>query len=211
MEIVDFLPEQVKAQRARRRRLLRQAYMLAVCVGALIVLGHFRQQWLGEARAQLVMLEDRKANTQQQLLMLDTLERRLKELMVKKRIDEHLGSRVDILDVMGELQWLLPESMALTDLNLETMAVYKIIKPVGRRHGSARPLPATGWKNKEQVIKRIRLIITGIAPTNVDVANFIGQLSASPLFEDVNMGYTKNLVFRNRRARQFQASCYVAR
>jgi hypothetical protein len=58
-------------------------------------------------------------------------------------------------------------------------------------------------------VKRVRLMLTGIAPGDVDVANFIGQLSASPLVEDVNMGYAKTVEFRGRLAREFQASCYI--
>jgi len=50
-----------------------------------------------------------------------------------------------------------------------------------------------------------------MAPTDVDVANFIGQLAGSRLFEGVNMGYARNVTFRSRSARQFQVSCYVIR
>ena len=50
-----------------------------------------------------------------------------------------------------------------------------------------------------------------MAPTDVDVANFIGQLAGSRVFEDVNMGYARNVPFRTRTARKFQVSCYVIR
>ena len=50
-----------------------------------------------------------------------------------------------------------------------------------------------------------------LSPNNVDVANFIADLSASPLFEEVDMGYAKNIVFRSKAAKEFQASCYVVR
>ncbi len=63
--------------------------------------------------------------------------------------------------------------------------------------------------NKTVTLKRVRLLITGVAPGDVDVANFIGQLSASPLLEDVNMGYTKTVEYRGHLAREFEASCYI--
>ena len=66
-------------------------------------------------------------------------------------------------------------------------------------------------KGKEITRKRLRLVLTGLAPGDVDVANFIGQLSGSPVFEDVNMGYARNVEFNGRLAREFQASCYVIR
>ena len=54
-------------------------------------------------------------------------------------------------------------------------------------------------------------MLTGMAPTDVDVANFIGQLSASCLFKNVNMGYAKTVTFQRRSAKEFQASCYLAK
>ena len=53
--------------------------------------------------------------------------------------------------------------------------------------------------------------LTGLSPTDIEIANFIGQLSASPLFEDVNMGYARTEEFDGRVGRKFQASCLVAR
>jgi hypothetical protein len=67
--------------------------------------------------------------------------------------------------------------------------------------------PATS----RQRITRIRLVITGLAPSDVDIANFVGQLASSPLFEDVNMGYTREIQFQGKTARQFKATCYTAR
>ena len=61
------------------------------------------------------------------------------------------------------------------------------------------------------MVKRVLLVIDGMAPNDVDVANFIGQLSACPLFEDVHMGYAKTVRFRGAEAREFQAKCYVIR
>ncbi len=68
-----------------------------------------------------------------------------------------------------------------------------------------------GRRSGAKLVRRVRVVLAGLAPTDVDVANFIGQLSASPLFENVNMGYAKTVRFRGRSAREFQASCYLAK
>jgi len=86
------------------------------------------------------------------------------------------------------------------------------IRPSRPSGAPGRAMTADGG-SKPRVIrtKRMRLVLTGLAPTDVDVANFIGQLSASPLFEDVNMGYAKTVSVEGLTAREFQASCYVVR
>jgi len=215
MEKIDFLPERIRNQRARGKRLVRQAYLLGLCIAAMAVLAYDRQARISNAQGELVLLTGRSANVQRQLAMLGMLESEQAELYLKKRINDHLGSRVKTLVVLAELERLMPEGIALTNLHVETMDVSTPIFPVGTRNASARaaaaPAPEADPKTPQNVVKRRRVVITGLAPTDVDVANFIGQLASSKLFEEVTMGYAKNVVFRGRSAREFQTSCYVVR
>ncbi len=209
MDHVDFLPERVKAQRARRRRIVCQAYLLVACVGVMVLLGYVRQGWIDSARAELSVLDERVANMHQQLDLRSDLERQQAELKIMKRIEAALGSRINVLDVLAELERVMPTGIALANLDMETM---EIRVPVESIHTARRPRVAMGRTKKSgEIIKRIRLVLTGLSPTDVDVANFIGQLSASPLFEDVNMGYARNVECRGRQAREFQASCLIVR
>ena len=206
MEEIDFLPDRIKAQRARRHRLTVQAYLMAVCLTGLVALGYVFHVRIQTALGELSMLEGRGDAMRQQLAMKESMEQELADLMIKKRIEERLGRRVGTLDVLAELQRAMPESMALTRLNMETVEVAVPLEAAGAN----RPV-AGGKPEKERVVKRVRLTLTGMAPTDVDVANFIGQLAGSRLFENVNMGYARNVTFRSRSARQFQVSCYVIR
>ena len=210
MDKIDFLPERIRAHRAKRKRLVRQACLLTVCAGGLLLLAHVRQGQVRTAAAEMDVLDARAENLRQQLETRKELERQQAELTVVRRIEEDLGSRINILDVLAELQRVAPEGILLTNLSVETMEVRQEIQRAsvsGRRAKSAGS-PA---KNEEAVVKRVRLMITGLSPADVEVANFIGQLSSSPLFEDVNMGYARNVSFRGRQAREFQTSCYIAR
>lgn len=208
MDSIDFLPEQVSNQRARMRRMARQGYILAACVLGIVALAYLGHGKVSKAQAELSAAQDRAAGAKQQLAVLESLEKQQGELMIMERIENELGSRVGALDVLAELQSLMPESIALSSLTLETMNV-ALAEPKGRTNRSKRPTRA---KDAEaDSVNRLRAVITGVSPTDVDVANFIGQLSASPMFEDVNMGYAKTVDFRGRKAREFQASCYITR
>jgi len=210
MDAIDFLPERIRAQRARRHRLVVQGYVLILCLAGLGLIAYVFHVEVCQAEARLTMLGGRKDAMQAQLDLRASLEGQLGDLMIKKRIEEQLGRRLGTLDVLGELQQVMPESMALTSLTMETVEVRLPVTTVG---GGDRPnrAVAVGTTRDEKVVKRVRLVITGLAPTDVDVANFIGQLASSPVFEDVNMGYARNITFRSRVARKFQTSCYVAR
>lgn len=210
MNSIDFLPDRIKAQRARRRRLTRQGYLLAFAVGATALWACLGQRRVSRAQAELTQLRAQSANLTSQLTLKGQLERQLGALLIMERISKTLGSRVNVLDVTNELERLLPARMFLSQLTLETVNQEVSSAGESHRNPSARPAGAPRRTN-DKTVKRVRLRITGLAPTDVAVANFIGQLSASPLFEDVNMGYTKDTVFHKRRAREFQASFHVVR
>lgn len=208
MKQIDFLPDRIKAHRARRHRLAVQVNLLAICILAMAALGYAFHMRVRTARAELSLLLDHSDAIEKQLDLRKSVEGELADLMIKNRIEEQLGRRVGTLDVLGEMQRVMPKSMALTKLTMETTEVRIPLKSV-RTNQSNRPV--AGGKKKERVTKRVRLTLTGMAPTDVDVANFIGQLAGSKVFENVNMHYARNVTFRSRSARKFQVSCFVAR
>ncbi len=211
MREVDFLPESIRRQRLRRRRLARQGYLLAACAVAMGALTYVRQGRLARAQGQLTALTERARNLQHQVAMIPEVERQMADLLIKKRIDEELGSRADCTGVLAELCRVAPLNVSLVSLELKTVELrVKEVKPSGRTSRSAVAAAGKSSDGAAPPVRRVRLMLGGLAPTDVDVANFIGQLSASCLFDDVTMGYVKTVTFRERPARQFQARCYLA-
>lgn len=212
MENIDFLPERIRNQRLRSRWLTRQVYLLALFAAALGMLALVRQNRITRAEAELLLLTGRSANVQRQLAMLGTLEEQQAELHLKKRINDHLGSRINTLVVLSELERLMPPSLSLVNLFVEPTEQPVLAAPTAGRHAGNRPILAGAEQQRlEQGVKRVRLVLTGVAPTDVDVANFIGQMGTSKLFEEVTMGYAKNASYRGRSTREFQVTCYVVR
>ncbi|MDP6633530.1 MAG: PilN domain-containing protein [Phycisphaerae bacterium] len=205
---VDFLPERIIVQRARVERLFRQGYLVGMVLVTLIGLAYFKEDRISAAQAQLSGLNSQSANLKMQVGTMYKLQEQLCDLMIKQRIDTRLGSRIDGMDILGELGHILPATMTLTSLQLDAMQVETPLKPVV---GGAGANPTRGAKKRTKIVNRLKLTITGLSPNNVDVANFIADLSASPLFEEVDMGYAKNIKYRQKPAKEFQASCYVIR
>ena len=213
MQNVDFLPERIKERRRLQRRIVKHTYMLTICMAGLALLGVLRHERIQIVRAEFARGGARKADNELQLGRRDELEREKAGLYVIQRIDEQLGSRLSNFMLLSELQRLIPPSMTLTQLSVETMDVAVGGSPgrggLGRAAGVRNAVQPTG--GQDRTVKRLRLTLTGLARKDVDVANFIGQMAACPLFEDVNMGYSRDVKIRDRTARQFQASCYVVR
>ena len=204
---IDFLPEHIRTQRARRRHFKRQGCLMALCLIGMVALGQMRSARISQAQAELDLLTDRGQQARQQIEQRDELEAQQAELMVKKRIDDSLGTRVNAMDILGELQRATPERLTLTSMTIHATELPTPSAPVAGLQVAGAPVPGM----EMPAPRRLRLVLTGLAPSDIDVANFIGQLAASPLFEDVNMGYTKTIVHEKHEAREFQASCFVAR
>ncbi len=209
MNKVDFLPETIRIKRERRSRIIREGYLLLVLMGCVALLGTVRHGWIRQAEAQLSQVETRAGNIQLQLEHRASLERMEADLMVRRRIMEDLGSRANALDVMSELETVIPRTIVLKNIRLETMPVKVPLIEANQNTGAQ--IFGSNKAKRFTIERRLRLTVTGLSPTDVDVANFIAQLSASPFFEDVNMGYARNVEYRRRRAREFQASCYLVR
>ncbi|HDZ22791.1 hypothetical protein LCGC14_0321060 [marine sediment metagenome] len=209
MTIVDFLPEHIRIQRARRRRLIREGYLLAICLVTMVALGYVRHGRIAQAQGEVALLAERSTTVQAQLSMRADLEAQQAELRIKQRIDEHLGSRVSALDILGELQQLTSARLTLTSMTIHVTEFRLPVSSGVDRSGSLRV--ASKGELELPAYRRVRLVVTGLAPSDIDVANFIGQLAASPLFEDVRMGYTKTVVHEHHEAREFQVSCLVVR
>ena len=203
---IDFLPERVKSRRARNRRIARQAHLLLLAAATFSAWMYFSDRRVARAVTEMNLLKDRSANVQSLLSQRHALEKQQASLLIKERIGSRLGSRAGALDVLCELERLLPPGVSLTTMNLDGVQVTSAAELV-RDHGAVPP----GAAPRESVVNRLQLVLTGIAPADVDVATFIGQLASSPLFEDVNMGYTRGQVVQGRRAREFQVSCNVVR
>jgi Tfp pilus assembly protein PilN len=213
MHNIDFLPRRIKQQRWKRRRRVRQTVVVFACLALLVAVGFLRQQGVREVQAEWERLDRQVTQVHSQLSLREALEQEWSELIRKQQISEQFDTRLTARDVLAELGHRLPESMALTDLSLEADSV--LLDPAEPASvlnaSSGRPMQVAPPATSRQRITRIRLVITGLAPSDVDIANFVGQLASSPLFEDVNMGYTREIQFQGKTARQFKATCYTAR
>ena len=209
MNKVDFLPETIRAKHERRIRIVREGYLLLALIGCVALLGTVRHGWIRQAEAQLSQIKTRASNIRIQVEHRASLERMEADLMVRRRIKEDIGSRANALDVMSELEYITPRTVVLKDIRLETIPVKVPVTEANQN--TAAGITGSNKAKRFAIEKRLRLTVTGLSPTDVDVANFIAQMSASPFFEDVNMGYTRNVEYRRHRAREFQASCYLVR
>ncbi len=214
---IDFLPEWVNEQRARRRRMVRRAYLLIFTIGVLAACGSVRQGWIRQARAESFLLVDMKSNNAAMLHRKNCLETQWNSLQLAKKIGERLGSRVKPVEVVAAIEGVVRSADKSGHMVLKQLSVDPAggaIPMAGARPPLTKSLPPGMAPANAQAEGpgRVNVLIIGVAVDDVTVANFIAQLSAHRMFEDVNMEYTKTVTFWGMRdAREFKVTCGVAR
>ncbi len=202
---VEFLPERIIRQRRRVRSMIRQCCLMVVCVMALAVFAYLRQGQIQQARAECGDLSRQAEDAACRVDTRARYEAELAELLVQRSISEQIGNRASALDVLCELQTLIPDELTLTELRIETTLVSS--RP-DMASSSSRPVTGGG---SMPPVHQTRLIIRGVAPSDIEVANFIGDLASNPLFEGIRMGYSRVGEHAGCNVRQFEVRLMVAR
>ncbi|MCG3179281.1 MAG: hypothetical protein BIFFINMI_01615 [Phycisphaerae bacterium] len=203
MTELDFLPDWYHVRRERRRGYFVLFWLLGCLIALMGVWFYLTHNQLGKVQAELKDLKAERAVVNDHLVKIDKLRSVRDDLIRKAAINAQLQNQPDALQVVGQIMELMPEDISLMDLQLSTEVVKAKAPPV--RKGSKAPAAP---KEPDKIHYLVQ--ITGLAPYDVSVANFIARLSATEGFQNVQMGYAKDLLRNDRRMREFQVNCRLA-
>ncbi len=206
MNQIDFLPASFLQRQERNTRLLRQSVivglMLLCLVGAHVVLDR-----------RTARLEDQAAYLEQeaQALALQVqesvkLNRQRTELMRRLRLQQELMPPMTPSQLLALIGEALPESSNLVSLSLVDTT------PTNLRQAAASGSSGDGQGIAEQgqtaTVKRVRssmqIALVGLAPSDVEVADFFGGLVELPVFENGKLLYSRPTRIGPLLAREFR-------
>ena len=176
MRELEFLPPWYSQARRHQRWLRLQA-----CVTLLLVLG--LGLWLGlanrninRAHAALAAVDAQLAQSQLELEQLQVQLKLKHQLEFQRQIVSRLGLQVELSRMINTLEQVMPKEMSLCELSFDT-------------DESVKSAPsAAGTTNKDQQKNRmLRVRMLAVAPSDVDLANFLAGLTNVPFFQDVAM------------------------
>lgn len=220
---LEFLPDWYP-QTLRRQRLLRLE--ASIVVGLMLCLagwGLIARSHVSHARAELARLHGQMSRTGMALERLDDLLALQKSWRIQDQIVARLGPHVDCSRILTALDKALPASIALTDLRIETRDQ---TRPINSLSAAARAANGARTTAQDAATPRVvsgtaaggadtaatplercvRITLEGVAPTDVDLADFLARLTAEPLFEQVSMAYARDRVMDAHVLREFQIS-----
>ena len=87
-----------------------------------------------------------------------------------------VGLHVEVSRMLAQLDSIMPKEMSLRDLSLDTIEQFRDSSLMAPTSDKDRPLD-----------RRLNVRLTGVAPSDVDLANFLTKLTSVPIFVQVGL------------------------
>ena len=179
MRELEFLPEWYPTLRRRKRLAKLQAWMALAIIASLSL-------WLSLARRNVRSAEVALGAFEVQVQQTETEKRQLNEQLEMKRqlerreeIVAQLGFPVEMSRLLQTLDTIMPREMSLRDINCTTEEQTSV---------AAGAAAAQATPGRPQVVdRRLRVRLVGVAPNDVDLADFLLGLTKLPFFEQISL------------------------
>ncbi|MBL7214149.1 MAG: PilN domain-containing protein [Phycisphaerae bacterium] len=208
MATINFVPDDYIEQRQSSRTNLLYLMLLTAMLGAIGVTFGFIKMRQRSIQSELAILDARMNKAHEQIAQLEELKTKSKTMMKTMVMTAELLEPVPRSIVLAELTNDLPSGVSLIEFSLDTKEI-QIHKPVSKNAISDSQYNSkSATANNEQVGPEIKtetnLNLKGIAPSDIQVASYIANLSSSILLGNVELVESKELEIENVKFREFR-------
>ncbi len=174
MADIELLPHWYSQARRQRRLMIIQYICTAALLSVLTVVGYLRRHTVWETQNQVSLLETNLMQSRHQLNELAAAKKQMGLLQARQRIYQSLGTQIEPDRVLATLGRVMPTEIGLTafDLSIENQQV--------------------ALSSVERVTdRRLKVHLTGVAPSDSAVGQMIERLDKVPAFANVQLTYVK--------------------
>ena len=212
---MSFLPEDYVERQIERRTSLVCLTLFAVVLLGVGGVYMIKYRQLSEAESSQRAINAEFAEEARQLELLAALKAQQDEMQGKAEMSAALLEKVPRTFLLADLINRMPESLSLLELTLSTKKVKAAPPPATKSAlANAKPDPKAAEKAKapEPVPDRITvtLALVGVAPTDVQVAQYMAALGRSPLLKDVSLNYSEEAKIEEVLMRKFRIEMVIA-
>ena len=201
MREVEFLPEWYPKVRQRKRMVALQAWITLTLMCGLGLWMLLVQRNVHARDIELSGLSTDLDQSETELARLEDLLQLQRQLGQQDQIFVKIGRPVATTRLITTLEQMMPRDMALLDLTLETEEAPRAMA------GTGSGLAARAQReNKEQATPKLRFRMHGVAPTDMDLGEFLAKLTARPFFKNVELIYSHERQDRGHVMREFEVA-----
>jgi Tfp pilus assembly protein PilN len=197
---VEFLPDWYPKVRRHKRTVVLQVWVTVLLVGGLGLWMLLAQRDVKAREVELASLRTDLTQSEAEVQQLEQLQQVQRDLGRQMEIYLKIGRPIETTRVMTTLEQLMPVDMALLDLSLETEeparpAANTLAARAAQRGGRV----ATGDQPT-----RLKFRLHGVAPNDMDLAEFLAKLTGKPFFRDVELVFSHERSERGHLMREFE-------
>ena len=205
MREVEFLPEWYPKVRRRKRVLTLQAWLTVLLLAGLGLWTLLVQRNVHARQLELGSLRTDVSQSETDLQRLEELQQVQRDLGRQMEIYLKIGRPVETTRVVTTLEQLMPKDMALLDLSLDTDDMAKQAANTAAARASQRNGGAN-LANGEPLEPRLKFRLHGVAPTDMDLAEFLARLTGKPFFRNVELLISHERTERGHVMREFEVA-----
>ena len=200
----SFLPEDYLRKKVAYRTNLIFISLFAVVLVVVVTTWFVSDRQTKQVRDDLTAVNRSLEEKRSQLEQLESLNQRKQQMKRKANVTGTLRDRVPKSSVFAELINTMPATLSLTDLELDTKVLQDAPAPKTAMQRERLRQQATGQEELAVVPTAVELSLSGLAPTDVEVSQYIGSLNAQPMFDDVTLEFVESMTVDDIEMRKFK-------
>ncbi len=206
----NFLPEDYLERRAQRRTNLISLTLFVLVMGGVVGAFFITDRQRQEVQALQRQVDAQYEDAARRLEQLDELQKRKQRMIRKARITAQLLERVPRSILLAELINNMPASLSLVEFELASKVITLPPPPgqtaMDRAKEQAKEKSLAKELGDEVEVKpvEVSLMLVGVAPTDVQVAQFMTALGKTSLFTDVSLVFSEESKVQDAAMRKFR-------
>ena len=138
------------------------------------------------------------SDTRSALRQLDEQTMLRQQLQQQHDVLQKLGLHVEASRILSALDRVMPKEMTLLKVQIETREINRPTHNSAAARAAAKAQPVTD--------RRLSVELTAVAPTNLDVAQFLTELTNVPFFDDVAPQAIEPMIASGHEMRKFDVT-----
>ncbi|WP_432800307.1 PilN domain-containing protein [Poriferisphaera sp. WC338] len=204
---MGFLPQDYLEKRVARRTNIICLTLFLIVTIAIVATFFVTGKQVREVQDLRVAVNQQYDDAARKLEDLEKLQAQKDEMIRKAEVTAVLVEKVPRSRLLAELTNYMPMSLSLTEMKLET----KVDTPKAHPRTSlerAKQRAANNKKAKQKIVAppdtTVTITLIGLAPTDVEVAQFLTALNVHDLFANPELQFSEETLVNDNRMRRFR-------
>jgi len=204
---VDFMPEDYLEKKAQRRTNIVCLFLFLVVVAGVGGGFLYTEREQSSLKEKVAKVNGEMLQANEALKQLDTLEEKKTEMATKAAISAMLMEPVPRSLLLATITNCLPARVSLIEYALVSKEVINNTPQVRSRNKKARTQNTEKKSEADAFVPpqmETKIELTGIAPTDLEVAKLISNLNESSLFAQVNLQMSEEYEYADETVRRYK-------